>query len=901
MRGNASLSHSSKMRRALKTAAVTLAFAVGAGLAPVAASAEIDVWEFTTGMPGSQAGSTSDFNLGYKVTAETGNITGVVKDQVFDLPKGFVADPTIAQMCDAADVFFRSPNRCGTETTVGMVSYKLINPVGAGVVVPTTFRSRLRRMVPHEGEAAAFGIVAQAQYPIRFSATVGPESDYRVRVTSRNQQATLPLYEAEATMWGVPADFQGPGAYNELGETGITFGGPLAGAQRKRFASVPARCDGQVETSMRVASWEHRVLLPALLSSFAAPTGCEGLIFNPALSVTPSVSQAATPSGYRVVLNIGQSSDVANPRTPNLKDAVVKLPEGVVISPAAAHGLEACTDEQLMIDNSEAEKCPAASKIGDVVVESPVLDETVNGSIYTASQLSDDPDSGDMFRIFLTADTSGVKIKLRGQVAVDPNTGQITTRFLDNPDLPFERMTLTFKDGDRAPLSNPMGCGGFNTLSTFSSWAGQSVDTTSPMSIDGACEQHAFAPTLSAGSTDPIASAHSTFVLSSTKASGGADLNGVTVDLPKGLLATLKGNLGQQVGTVRVAAGLGAYPFELPGTAVLEGAYGDAPYSLRVTVPAKAGPFDLGEVVVRQKVYIDSETAQVRIVSDPFPTVVKGVPVRLQRLAVSIDKRGFMFNPTSCDPKSIDATFKSPSAADVGRSARFKVADCGSLEFQPKIAMRLTGKGQTRTGRHPGLRSILTQPAGEGSANIAKARVVLPKSVVLDPNNSTDPALVCDYDKGLAADCPASSIIGKATANSPVLERPLTGNVHMVQGIRFGPTGNRIRTTPSLLVKLRGEVDINVRAKTSVSGGKLVTTFPEVPDAPVAKFRLDINGGRKGILVVTRTRKAKINVCNARQTANVQTDGHNGRTRDFKVNVKRPCTKASKSKASKKR
>ena len=186
-------------------------------------------------------------------------------------------------------------------------------------------------------------------------------------------------------------------------------------------------------------------------------------------------------------------------------------------------------------------------------------------------------------------------------------------------------------------------------------------------------------------------------------------------------------------------------------------------------------------------------------------------------MAVSIDKPGFMFNPTSCDPMSIDATFSSPTAADVSRSARFKVADCGSLRFQPKLAMRLTGKRQTKTGGHPGLRSILTQPAGQGSANIANARIVLPKSVVLDPNNSTDPKLVCGYDEGAKADCPASSVIGKAVANSPVLDRPLTGDVHLVQGIRFGANGNRIRTTPDLLVKLRGEVDINVRAKTTVT------------------------------------------------------------------------------------
>ena len=594
----------SKARTALGAVA---AGAILACLSPGAAAADIEVTDFASGMPSSEAGTTSDLTTSFKVHAEAGDVSGTIKDLVLDLPKGFVADPTVLPMCDSADIFHRSPSKCGTETTGGVVQFRALNPAGAGSPQPQLYTSRLRRVIPYSDEAAAFMMAALGQYPIRFGATVGPENGYRIRVTSEDQQATLPLREATVTMWGVPADFQGAGAFAETGETGVTFGGPLAGAPRQRFASVPTRCDAPAESSLRVASWNRRVLLAPIFSSFAAPTGCEDLVFSPALSVTPSVSQAATPAGYRVVLGLGQSSDVANPRTPNLKDAVVKLPEGVVISPAAAHGLEACTDEQLMIDNSEPEQCPAASKIGDVVVESPVLDETVDGSIYTASQLSDDPASGDMFRIFVTAASNGVKIKLRGQVAVDPQTGQITTRFLDNPDLPFERMTLTFKDGDRAPLANPMGCGGYNTASTFSSWAGQSVDTTSPMNIDGSCEQNAFAPSLSAGTTDPIASAHSTFVLSSTKASGGADLDGVTVQMPKGLLGTLRGNLGKQIGTVKVAAGLGKFPFELPGTAVLEGAYGDAPYSLRVSVPAKAGPFDLGEVVVRQKVYVDPE------------------------------------------------------------------------------------------------------------------------------------------------------------------------------------------------------------------------------------------------------------------------------------------------------
>ena len=205
--------------------------------------------------------------------------------------------------------------------------------------------------------------------------------------------------------------------------------------------------------------------------------------------------------------------------------------------------------------------------------------------------------------------------------------------------------------------------------------------------------------------------------------------------------------------------------------------------------------------------------------------------------------------------------------------------------------MRMAGKRQTRTGGHPALRAVLTQ--GSNQSNVARARVTLPKSIALDAQNSYDPKLVCDYDKSLKADCPQSSVIGKATAQTPLLDRPLTGNVHLVQGIKFGPSGNRIRTTPSLLVKLRGQVAIDLRARTTVKRNRLTTTFPAVPDARVSKFSMRIHGGNKGILVVTRTRRSKIDLCNAKQTANADIDGHNGNSARFAAGVKTPCAKRS--------
>jgi hypothetical protein len=215
-------------------------------------------------------------------------------------------------------------------------------------------------------------------------------------------------------------------------------------------------------------------------------------------------------------------------------------------------------------------------------------------------------------------------------------------------------------------------------------------------------------------------------------------------------------------------------------------------------------------------------------------------------------------------------------------SERFRVEDCAELGFSPKLRLALTGKGQRAPGRHPGLRASLTQRAGQ--ANNETVKVALPRTVALDPANANT---LCSYEAGLAADCPAVSKIGTATARTPILDTPLRGPVYFVQGIRFDKkTGNRIRTLPTLLVKLGGEVDIHLRAKSSVSGGRLVSTFGQIPDAPVTKFDMRLKQGDGGILAVTGGR----NLCATKgQTAVVNAQGQNGMRRTFTTNVKTPC------------
>jgi hypothetical protein len=527
---------------------------------------------------------------------------------------------------------------------------------------------------------------------------------------------------------------------------------------------------------------------------------------------------------------------------------------------------------------------------------SPALAEPLEGAAYLRTQNSDDPASGEMFRMVLVMEDPerGVLIKLPGSVHVDPNTGRITARFRDNPQLPVSSVKLELKSGPRAPLATPASCGQHQAATRLVAWSAHVADFQSALKVDCAAGLGSFSPTFTAGTESPVAGSSSSFVLRIDKQDGQSALDKVGVSLPQGLLANLKGAVGKRVGTARVATGPGSNPYWLSGPVFLEGAYGDAPFSLRVSVPVKAGPFDLGEVTVRQRIYVDPDDASVRVVSDPLPTIVKGVPARLQTVAVQIDRPGFVLNPTSCAQKRVGGTLGAATGQTADVSSRFQVGECSNLGFTPKLAMRVAGKN-TRTGAHPALKTTVT--LAKGQSNIRRADVTLPKSIVLDANNSYDPKLVCDYDASLKANCPASTVIGKASAVTPVLDRPLAGNVHLVQGIKFGPNGNRIRTTPSLLVKLRGQVAIDLRATTTVRRNRLVTTFPTVPDAPVSKFRLNINGGSKGILVVTRTRRSKIDLCDRKQVAQVRTGGHNGKTANFATAIKTPCgSKASKAK-----
>jgi hypothetical protein len=682
-------------------------------------------------------------------------------------------------------------------------------------------------------------------------------------------------------------------------------------------------------------------------------TRCDATPFDPQASFAPTSTAPDSATGLAVDIDIPQNDDPpaavasdpddatgapahwrsdAGLATAHLDKTVVTLPEGLVVNPSAATGRpQGCSDAQMgvrtvgnpyLFDNAEP-ACPDGSKIGVVRATTPLLEGSPNltGEMILGTPKSTDPQSGEMFRMFLVLrnEERGVIAKVYGSAVADPATGRIVATFDKNPRVPVENVQVDVVGGPRGVLATPESCGAKTVGSVFTPWSAahgaggiaKAVDST--FAVAGSCAR-GFAPSLLAKMDRQQARSHGSFLFRFSRQDGEQNLRGLTAELPEGLLASVRGvplctdaqasvgacPLGSQIGVVDAKAGAGdPFVLEEKGRIYLTEGYKGGPYGLAVEIHPIAGPFRgamaLSPIIVRQAIHVDRKSARVTAVSDPFPLIHHGVPLRVREVTVLVDRSNFMLNPSDCAAKQVAATIVSDHGAAARPVNHFQAADCADLRFKPRLGLRLTGRRQVRTGRHPGVRAVVRQQ-GIGEAGIEKAVVRLPKSLALDVDNAQ---ALCEFDQGTRPDlenhCPKGSIVGRARAVSPLLNDPLVGDVFFVKNVRIDPdTGNEIRTLPMIVVALRGEIAVNLIGESSTTkSGKLVNTFDEVPDAPVSRFNLNIKGGRNGILAVTRTRRSRINLC-AKPRSHVAIadfDAHNGKRLDRDIRMRTPCRK----------
>lgn len=870
----------------------------------LAAPSDFGVASVEASLSTNQAGAHPDFTSEFEVTTDPGSEEnvfglkrpyGVTRNVTVSLPPGLIANPNAVEQCTVAQLesaVLPDGEGCPNASQVGVVHFY-------AYLLTQAFTEPLYMMTPPaDGSSVArLGFIG-ATFPIYIEAGLRSEGNYGVDASVMGASGQQEVVKVETMVWGVPA----AKAHDQERCTPLeAFHGCTISAKRppggplKALTANPTRCGATLELSVQVESYAG--VKGTGSTSLPEIEGCNSISFSPAFNLTPTSRAAAEPTGLDAELTMPQAGEIvpegkeatSSLSTSHMRYATVTLPKGMTIASGAGDGLAACSATEVGIGTREASHCPNAAKIASVQISSPALSRTIEGAVYQRT-----PVKGNLFGVWLVADELGLHLKLPGEVHADPVSGQLSTSFEGTPateglpQAPVSSFKLHFFSGPRAPLAAPRKCGTYYAHYVFTPWSGRPAkEGDAPMTFDQGCNTGGFDPTLQVGSANPLAGAFSEFLTTIALPSGQQNPQGLSVTLPPGVLAKLAGvglcegaqaqsgdcPASALVGHGTVAAGPGPSPLWLPQpgkdpiNAYLSGPYKGAPYSLVVRSPAQAGPFDLGTIVTRAGIYVDPETAHATVISDPLPQILEGVPIDYRTIHVAVDRPNFALNPTGCTEKQAKATLTSTEGATATVSAPYRVGGCKALDFKPSLAIQL--KGGTKRGAHPALKATLK--ARPGDANIARAQAALPHSEFLDQAHIRT---ICTRVQFAANACPAAAIYGKARAFTPLLDQPLEGPVYL---------RSSSHELPDMVVALKGQVDFDAVARIDSVNGGIRSTFEGVPDAPITKFVLEMQGGKKGLLVNSR------NLCKGQAHAEVKLAAHSGAKTTLRPVLQRRC------------
>jgi hypothetical protein len=863
-----------------------------------------------------------------------------------DLPVGLSVNPGAVPRCASAH-----PVECKDDSPLSQVGESQVTVSAEGLPIPENLeiKAPVYNLQPKPGQPARFGFTVEAVptipgFPsmiapsdIYLEADVAWESDFHEGFTIDVPQNTgVRLLKNRLVFNG---EAHAPGGQGFFLTTPSTCWNPNTEAAHKHTYSTYARGDSVENPDPSFPNGSPFVESPLPPGTY--PKSCNTIPFEPTINVDGGTNTVDSPAAVSTELKIPiEEGKPKGQETSTVRTAKVTLPQGMGLNPSAANGLQSCSAEQLGKGTRNAVTCPDASKVGTATVVSEALpDQPLTGDVFVGPQESRDPESGKEFQIFVHAASSryGVDVRLIGNVFANAKTGQLTAYFDDpekkvtrggNPDniphglpqVPFTNFKISIGGTPRpAALSSPPTCGPNKTTSDITPWSaefgGKSASPSSEFALaklPGGADcpksmaERPFAPGFTAKPKSEEAKAFTPFSTHITRPPGQQELKGLDITLPPGATAKLAGvpycppaALGaaggrsgseeksnpscpdnSKIGVAAVEAGTGDSPLKIEGTAYLAGPIEGAPLSAVVVTPAIAGPFDLGNVVVRVPLFVDPETAQVHTKTDALPDVYGGTKLDIRSIFLNLNRKEFTLNGTNCNRAAAAGVIKGGGADPTNPAAyssfnvsdAFQAKNCDKLGFKPKLKIRLFGK--TKRAKHPKLRAILT--ARSDDANIARASVALPHALFLDQASLGS---VCTRVQFAAGQCPKKSIYGYARAFTPLLGKPVEGPVYL---------RSSNNTLPDMVAHLQGQVDIDLVGRIDSFKGGIRTTFDRVPDVPVTKFVMTLPGGKKGLLVNSRS------LCAKPVKAIIRIKGQNGKKANSKPKLRTPCKKKHK-------
>jgi hypothetical protein len=510
---------------------------------------------------------------------------GVPKDVRFDLPPGLVGTTVGMPRCTMAEVIDNA--NCPRDTMVGATTLMFFNRNGGRFILTVP----VYNIAPAPGEPAAFAFNALF-FPVRLDTSVLSDGEYNVRVTAPDITTGAADYFSSVTIWGVPAEHNGPGpdaaaitlageqfllnianksdnAHKE-NEPQVSFGGPgveesyigdeglrkIVSEKRVPLLTNPSQCSTPLTAFLETDSWEAQGpgVFAQQSTSMGTATGCDLLSFKPSVSMLPDTLEAGAPAGYSFDLSLPQDTEAESLATPDVKRTSVTLPLGTVISPSAADGLGVCTSEQFDLHSGVPGGCPNNSQVGTVRSKTPALEEALTGDVYLAAPectgsggvcTPQDAADGHMIRLFLQLvgeGEDGIVVKQELTGVVNQQTGQLTVIDGEVPEVPFSDLKLTLAGGERATLANPRTCGTVTTTADLTPWSTPFTPDGTPESsfnIDENCFATQFNPSFSFGTTSNQAGGYSPFSVSFGRGDHDGFLNGIQVRTPPGLLGML--------------------------------------------------------------------------------------------------------------------------------------------------------------------------------------------------------------------------------------------------------------------------------------------------------------------------------------------------------------------------
>jgi hypothetical protein len=855
-----------------------------------------------------QAGAHPDLSIG--MVLHTGELEEIFEGldtpetTEIELPPGVLANLGEIPSCSRASferntawISYEEPppiDACPAASQVGVVG-----ALFGGELVDRAYP--LYKLEPEPGHIAELAFpyeILSRRVPMVIDVDLRTDGGYRLDLTRSTPTHGLSYFLPAPfmTLWGVP----GSPVHNaeRINPDRWTWGAPLVPPYPPLVSSVTGCEPGPTEARLRLdyVNSEGRFELPEpgeepLYRAFAPEqTNCEALPFAAGVEVQTTTDQVDSSTGLRVHIHVPQAQGGGELETAPLREATISLPEGVSFNPAAASGLVGCSAAEVGLEGVEPSDpssvrfspgpttCPEASRLGSVVVDTPLVEGALTGSVYLA-QPRENPFRAP-WALYLVVDGPGFTMKVPAKVELEPGSGQVSVTLASLPQLQIEDIELDLPDAPVAALSTPASCGARAAQARLTPWSGLGARSAAvtPSSIrfesigqGGECDPATpkpFSPALSASLGTASASASSSLDVRIARPPGDQGLKTIGLTLPRGLALSLRGrtlcgegeiataeerSVGEgggverarpscpgesEVGAVTVTVGTGSAPLALHGHLYLAGPYKGDPYSLVAIVPAAAGGtaaeplFDLGTVVDRLGLRVDPRTAQLALDSDPLPRALGGIPLRIDALSFSLNAPGFIRNPSACGEKRIEAEVGGQEGGRAELAAALSVEGCEGLKFEPTVQMRAAAG----IGLDPELTATVGTPPG--TAGISAARIDLPPSIGLDRARLGE---ACRPSQRPRSTCPSGSIVGRAVAWTGLADEPLEGPVRLVSAGGGG--------LPKLSIELDGEAPLELAATLGSKRGAVRLGLEPLPDISLERLELSIGSKRqKGFL-----------------------------------------------------